>query len=275
MENKTLEILSQNINTISLQETTGNITRDYVLIPVQTKDENGNKITVMRKCRNELAVNSLATIDVLTQVRGKSLKMIVLGMAKITDEHAKSVDKSLKSAKALIHAKFPEYSENTIQKYRNIGLLFSNNVNDSADFSYIGFIDEDISISNLDVVLTLIKLESIEKASVEERQKAVADFYDKYIATDRIHLSKSQNDLKDEVRKILNPDITVEGKVIDEKTEDGQTEDGQTEETEETEEEVQKEQAQYSIEHLKVIFTGNKKAEKAIAILMEELSKLF
>ena len=266
MENNTLSAITDNITTITLSETTGNITREYIEIPVEVKDENGNKVVVMRKCRNQLAVSSLSTIDILSQVRTKSLKMLVLAMGKITDEHAQAVDKSLKTAKALIRRKFPEYSENTISKYRRIALLFSNDITSATDFSYISFIEEDTPISNLDCILTLIDLEDVEKASIEERQKAVAMFYDKYIVTDLIHLSASQTTLKKEVHDILNPAIEVTVKVVDDET---KAEETKAEETEPLEE------AQLSIEKLKLIFNGNNKAQKALATLMEELSKLF
>ena len=245
-------------------ETTGKITRNFIEIPVTIKDDNGDKKVVMRKCRDELTVSSLSTIGMLGELRKKSLKMLVLAMAKITDDEAQKVDKSLKTAKALIRALYPEYSDNTVNKYRRIGLLFSNNVENATDFMYNELIDQDVSISNLDVVITLFDKFDVEKATKAERAKALTDFYEKYIATDIIHLHASQSDLKKEVHEILNPSIEGTAKEIDETA---QTETAQTESTAET--------AQHSIATLTLIFKGNKTAEDALAILMEELSKLF
>ncbi|MBO7716645.1 MAG: hypothetical protein J6S85_23970 [Methanobrevibacter sp.] len=265
-------------------ETTGNITRNYIEIPVEIKDENGEKVTVFRKLRNELAVASMATIDILTELRKKSLKMLVLGMAKITDEHAQSVDKTLKTARALIRAKYPEYSDNTINKYRRIGLLFSNDTESATDFSFCEFIDEDVSISNLDVILTLFDGLDVEKATKAERLKAVSDFYGNYIATDMIHLHNSQKELKKEVHEILNPAIEVEAKEVDEKSTDVEQEKStDVEQEKSTDVEHEKstdvdstaETAQKAITALSLIFKGNSEAEKAISILMVEINKLF
>ena len=249
-------------------ETTGNITRNYIEIPVEIKDDNGDKVTVYRKLRNELAVTSMATLEIIGELRKKSLKMLVLAMAKITDEHAQSTDKSLKTARALIKAKYPEYSDNTINKYRRIGLLFSNDTESATDYSYTSFIDEDVSISNLDVILTLFDGLDVEKATKAERNKAVADFYDKYIITDKIHLHASQKDLKKEVHDILNPAIEVEAKDVTE-TATG------TETATETATDSTAETAQKAITALALIFKGNTTAESAISVLMAELNKLF
>ena len=262
-------------------ETTGEVTRNYIEVPVEIKNEKGDKVTVYRKCRNPLAVASLSTIGMLGEFRKKSLKMLVLGMAKITDEHAQSTDKHLKTAKALIKAMYPEYSDNTIGKYRRIGLLFSEDVTDAANYRYISFIDEDTTISNLDVVLTLFDKFDVEKATQAERQKAVSDFYAEYIVTNRLHLHKSQADLKKEVHDILNS-VDGESKDLDDKNEQGTPEQGTPEQgtpeqgtPEQAKTDSTAETAQHSIATLTLIFKGNKTAEDALAILMEELSKLF
>ena len=282
-------VLAETISDFQIvkSETVGTMTRDYLEVPITTKDENGEKITVYRKCSNALAVSALSTIGMLGELRKKSLKMLVLGMAKITDEQAQAVDKSLKTARALIKAMYPEYSDNTINKYRRIGLLFGNDSNNATDYEYNSFIEADVSISNLDVILTLFDKFDVEKASAKEREVAVSDFYAKYIMTDMIHLHASQSVLKKEVHDILNPPIEGTAKEIDESDEQAQTEQAQTEQaqTEQAQtEQAQTEQAstdstaetaQHSIATLSLIFKGNKTAEDAIAILMQELSKLF
>ena len=269
-------------------ETVGNITRDYIEVPITTKDDNGEKVVVYRKCSNALAVSALSTIGMLGELRKKSLKMLVLGMAKITDEQAQAVDKSLKTARALIKAMYPEYSDNTINKYRRIGLLFGNDCANAKDYEYNSFIEADVSISNLDVVLTLFDKFDVEKASTKEREVAVSDFYAKYIMTDMIHLHASQSVLKKEVHDILNPPIDGTAIEIDEQASTGEQATQATQEQASTGEQATQastgeqasadstaETAQHSIATLSVIFKGNKAAEDAIAILMQELSKLF
>ena len=192
--------------------------------------------------------------------------------------------KTLKTARALIRAKYPEYSDNTINKYRRIGLLFSNDTESATDFSFCEFIDEDVSISNLDVILTLFDGLDVEKATKAERLKAVSDFYGNYIATDMIHLHNSQKELKKEVHEILNPAIEVEAKEVDEKSTDVEQEKStDVEQEKSTDVEHEKstdvdstaETAQKAITALSLIFKGNSEAEKAISILMVEINKLF
>lgn len=263
-------------------ETVGSITRSYIDVPVKQKDEEGKEVVVYHKLRNAVAVATLNNIGMLSEVRKKSLKYIVLGMAKITDEHASSV--GLKSAKALIKAIYPDYSDNTINKYRRIGLLFSRSTEDVNDFSYMSFIDEDVSISNLDVILTLFEGLKVEEMSLAERESAVSDFYTKYIITDMIHLHGSQTELKKEVKEILNPSITVEAKEVEEDTETAtgtatetatEATEGATETATETATDSTAETASRAITSLTLIFKGNKVAEEALSTLMEELSKMF
>ena len=279
------------ISTFSVVKTenVGTMVKNYIEVPIKEKDENGEEITVYRKCRDVVAVTSLQTIGMLSDVRKKSLKYIVLGMAKITDAHAQAVDKKLKTAKALISHVYPDYSDNTINKYRRIGLLFGNNAEDISDFSYKSYIDEDVSISNLDVILTLFNNLDVEKTTPAEREKAVSDFYAKYIVTDMIHLHASQSVLKKEVHDILNPAIEGTAKELDSTAETAQTDStAETAQTDSTAETAQTdstaetaqidstaETAQHSIATLTLIFKGNKTAEDALAVLMEELSKLF
>ena len=262
------DVLSNQSTNVVKTEKSGTIIRDYIDIPVKTKDkETGEEVTTYYKCRNELAVNSLSVIGLMKSVRDKSVKNIVLAMAKITNEQAQAVHKSLKTAKALIKSLYPDYSDNTINKYRRIGLLFSRNTSDMKDFHYISFIEEDTPISNLDAVLTLFDGLDIEQASVEEREKAVADFYDKYIITDMIHLQASQSKVKKEVHDILNPVITVEAREVEAQE--------QAQEQAQAQEQTQAEEISTALTAMSIMFKGNAVAEQAIATLMQELSKLF
>ena len=266
------DFLNEVNNITALTETTkSGITKSFIEIPVEVKDDDGKKHIVTRKVYNELAVNTLVTIEQLTYVRKASLKALVLSFGKITDKVAESV--GLKSAKALIKAKFPEYSDNTISKYRRIALLFSNNTEDATDFTFCEYIPQDTPISNLDVILTLFKDIDVEKASYEEREKALCDFYDKYIITDTLHLCTSQQSLKKEVREIVNPTIiTVDGKEIDNTEAENNTENNT--EAENNTESENDEIVNRAFAILKVKISGNKKAEKLFSDFLKILDTI-
>lgn len=267
-------------------EQAGNITRDYMDVTLEVKNEDGEKVVVTRKLRNALAVSAMSIIEVLSKVNRASLKMIVGAMSKITDEHAQSVDKSLKTAKALIKTMFPEYSDNTISKYRRIGKLFFEDTEDAGNFHYCSFIDEDVPISNLDVVLTLFDGIDVEKASKEELAQAVSDFYAKYIVTDMIHLNASQKVLKKEVHYILNPVIDAEAKEVDTDTPETPKKEELAKQAKEAEEagevevtpEMERAEAiadfTLTLNAMSVMLKGNKQAEKAIKVLIDELAKM-
>lgn len=257
---------------------------EFYSVDVEVKDENGNKTIVAKKLRNPVAVASMVSIEQMLYIRSRSQKALVLAMSKLNIEHAKSI--GLKSVKALLRSRFgKELSDNTIDKYRRIGIIFANNREDVNDFSYREEIESDVSVSNLDVVMTLFNLKerdiNLEELTQSEVDKLFNEFYEKYIVTDMIHLSKSQAELKKEVHDILNPAIDVEAREIDEGEEES-TKSETSEETTTSEEEVTPEMekaetiAEYtrSLQSMLVFFKGNGKAEKAIATIVSELAKM-
>ena len=273
----TKTLLEQAEQITALVETTGTgITNSYVEIPVEMKDEKtGEKKLVNRKIYNELAVNALVSIEQLLFISGKSTKGLVLGMAKLTKAHAESV--GLKSVKALLHNKFGKMLDvNTIEKYRRIGLLFSADRKDANNYEWRDGIDPDVSVSNLDAVMTLFGLKekkiNLEICSDAELDELFEEFYGQYIVLDKIHLLKSQKDLKAEVHDILHPVIDVECVELDEQdAENGEqdAENGEQDAENGEHEETTAETALQALTTLQLIFKGNKDAEKALKKLSE------
>ena len=276
MEN-TKTLLEQAEQITALVETTGTgVTNTYVEIPVEMKDDKtGEKKLVNRKIYNEVAVSALVSIEQLLFISGKSTKGLVLGMAKLTKAHAESV--GLKSVKALLHNKFGKLLDvNTIEKYRRIGLIFSADRKDPNNYEWREEIDTEVTVSNLDAVMTLFGLKekkiNLETCSDAELDELFEDFYGQYIVLDKIHLLKSQKDLKAEVHEILHPSIDVECVELDsEYTENGEqdAENGEQDAENGEHEETTAETALQALTTLQLIFKGNKDAEKALKKLSE------
>ncbi len=282
MEN-TKNLFEQAEQITALTETSGTgIVTSFVEIPVETKDERtGEKVIVMRKLRNELAVNAMVSIEQLLFIAGKSTKGLVLGMAKLTKAHAESI--GLKSVKTLLHNKFgKELDVNTIDKYRRIGLLFAADRKDPNNYEWRDGIDPDVSVSNLDAVMTLFDLKgkkiNLEACTDAELDALYEDFYGQYIVLDKIHLLATQKTLKEEVKEILNPSIdgyAIE-KDIDENSE-GNNSEGDNSEGDNSEgdngDNVQ-ESALNAIMILQTLFKENKDAQKALKKLADLVDTL-
>ena len=234
--------------------------KKYIEVPVEVKDEDSKqKVTVFRKLRNEVAVETVSKLYTFLNLSKATIKGSVLGMATLTKENAESV--GLKSVKALIKAIFKEYSDNTIDKYIRIGRIFGND--DKSNWREE--IEPTTSVSNLDVVLTLFDGKDKECETLAEYKALFDDFYTKYIDTEKIHLWKSQKALKEEVSNILHPAIDGTFKDVTETS---------AETSAENKKESPKESATALIQALTVIFKSNKNAKKALAILVEECNKL-
>lgn len=278
MENS---IFAKAENITALTETTNNgLIVNYVEIPIEEKDEtSGQTVVKMRKLRNEIAVSAVVSIEQFLYINSKSTKGVMLAISKLTKAHAESV--GLKSVKQLLKKKFGlQLSDNTIDKYRRIGIIFSADRKDPNNYEYRPEIDPDTSVSNLDVVMTLFNLKEreidLEKCSDSEIDDLFNDFYGKYIVLDKIHLLAPQSVLKAEVKEIVNPSITAEYKVLDEsegpETKEPETEEPDTEEPETEESPI--ESATHAIQILTTILKGNKDAEKALKKLADIVSTL-
>ena len=126
---------------------------EVITIKYEVKKDGETK-TVTRTIDNPKLVTTLTNIDKLSVMNGVSLSLIVLSMGMVDNELAKKY--GFKSATDLLKKKYAKtWSDNTIVKYYNIARVFGDFSGDSPKFR--SELDDDISISNLDVVLTLCK----------------------------------------------------------------------------------------------------------------------
>ena len=166
-------------------------------------------------------------IDTFATLSTMSIKGLCVAMARLTTKIAEKA--GFKSVVDMVAEKHNNLSKNTLSKYRRIGLIFGDTQADG--YMWRTFIPQGVSVSNLDVVLTLFDKLDMEKLTPEQLEEKAQEFYDDYICTDRISLTATQKVLKEQVRLIKNPPI--EGKVITE-TEGNDTDEQAQEQAQET-----------------------------------------
>ena len=169
---------------------------EVVTIKYEVKKDGETK-TVTRTIDNPKLVTTLTNIDKLSVMNNVSLSLIVLSMGMVDNELAKKY--GFKSATDLLKKKYAKtWSDNTIVKYYNIARVFGDFSGESPKFR--SELDDDISISNLDVVLTLCK--DYDKAKTpEEFTEVFNTFWNTYVSTGLVHLYNTQKKLKEEVDK--------------------------------------------------------------------------
>ena len=169
---------------------------EVITIKYEVKKDGETK-TVTRTIDNPKLVTTLTNIDKLSVMNNVSLSLIVLSMGMVDNELAKKY--GFKSATDLLKKKYSKtWSDNTIVKYYNIARVFGDFSGDSPKFR--SELDDDISISNLDVVLTLCK--DYDKAKTpEEFTEVFNTFWNTYVSTGLIHLYTTQKKLREEVEK--------------------------------------------------------------------------
>ena len=169
---------------------------EVITIKYEVKKDGETKL-VTRTIDNPKLVTTLTNIDKLSVMNNVSLSLIVLSMGMVDNELAKKY--GFKSATDLLKKKYAKtWSDNTILKYYNIARVFGDFSGDSPKFR--SELDDDISISNLDVVLTLCK--DYDKAkTLDEFTEVFNIFWNTYVSTGLIHLYNTQKKLKEEVEK--------------------------------------------------------------------------
>ena len=190
MLDRLLEKVKPDVKVVAGKET------EVITIKYEVKKDGETK-TVTRTIDNPKLVTTLTNIDKLSVMNGVSLSLIVLSMGMVDNELAKKY--GFKSATDLLKKKYAKtWSDNTIVKYYNIARVFGDFSGDSPKFR--SELDDDISISNLDVVLTLCK--DYDKAKTpEEFTEVFNTFWNTYVSTGLVHLYNTQKKLKEEVDK--------------------------------------------------------------------------
>ena len=261
-----------NLPSIATVETVGKVKTDVIQIAVEKKDENGNKVTVYNTLRNKLAVRSLVDMETLCNLETVSKKAFCIACGRLTPENAKEV--GLKSALDLLVKTFgKKYSRNTLSKYRRISRIFAKPCTlDKITYEWRDGIDALVSVSNLDVVLTLVEgCENVDEMTDKELSNAFETFYANYIATERVHLNSAQSELKKEVKAIINPDSIIDG----EAKEVGETETPSEtpSETEVNHEEEAKIEVSEAINLISAYFKGDEEVEAFMLTLIKKLGE--
>ena len=169
---------------------------EVITIRYEVKKDGETKL-VTRTIDNPKLVTTLTNIDKLSVMNNVSLSLIVLSMGMVDNDLAKKY--GFKSATDLLKKKYAKtWSDNTIVKYYNIARVFGDFSGDTPKFR--SELDDDISISNLDVVLTLCK--DYDKAKTpDEFTEVFNTFWNTYVSTGLVHLYNTQKKLKEEVDK--------------------------------------------------------------------------
>lgn len=275
--NNTLSTLIKNATantSIATVETVGKIKSDVIHVAVEKKDENGNKVTVYNTLRNKLAVRTMVDMETLCNLETVSKKAFAIACGRLTTENAKEV--GLKTPlDLLVHTFGKKYSRNTLSKYRRISKIFAKPCEaDKITYEWRDGIDSLVSVSNLDVVLTLVKdCENVDTMSDTELSNAFETFYANYVATERIHLNYSQSELKKEVKAIINPDSIIDGEAKEVNTPEDTANDTETSETEVNHEEEAKIEVSEAISIISNYFKGDSEVEAFMLTLIEKLSK--
>ena len=267
MLDRLLEKVKPDVKVVAGKET------EVITIKYEVKKDGETK-TVTRTIDNPKLVTTLTNIDKLSVMNGVSLSLIVLSMGMVDNELAKKY--GFKSATDLLKKKYAKtWSDNTIVKYYNIARVFGDFSGDSPKFR--SELDDDISISNLDVVLTLCK--DYDKAKTpEEFTEVFNTFWNTYVSTGLVHLYNTQKKLKEEVDKAKKGVIDGVAKDVTKKPDNStDNENGSENSAGDTEKSENKwETAINCLTIIATCFKGSEDTEvnEALSILTEKISKM-
>lgn len=228
--------------------------------PKKTKDGVQNTTVEIRDTK---AIATMLDVDMfasLGTIQQKGLSVSLGRLSKKTAEKA-----GFKTVVDMIAERHSNLSKNTLQKYRRIGLLFGDK---SADgYLWRSFIPQSVSVSNLDVVLTLFDKLDLEALTEEQLEEKAYDFYEKYIVEDKISLLATQKVLKEQVRNIKNPPIEGKAKVVSDTEQEQEQEQAQeVMETAETKEQEEIEEVRLCISTIAEYYKNNPRVS---ALIME------
>lgn len=241
-------------------------------------DKNGEVVPYDFRGIMAESMNVLETLDRYSATYAIALAVTLSNVTQkmVSDSGMTSMDKWLS-------ANFKHIDVKTARKYRKIGFFFAESYTDEKgkkQYRWCEPIPQDVTISNLDRVLSLLKVkwDSYDTLSKEEVEKVRNDFINDYILTDKIHLLASQNALKEEIKALNDIVVTYTEKTEDkteEKTEDkteDKTEEKPEDKTEEKEDKT--ENAKNYINALSVIFSGNNVALKLLSDLAKHIGDI-
>ena len=211
---------SENEHIVSINEKDiYSFTREYI--------EKGENKQVTVTITNQYAVARLSNIDAIINLNKKSNIALAIELARL--KKAIAEENGFKTVAQMVHSIHDDLSETTINSYRRVGVVFGDLSNET--FRWKSAIPQNTSITNLVQAVGLVEVnKDTDKITQEEAEKAVQNFYNDYIMSDRLHLLLPLAKLKEEIKSIQNTiDITATETGTDSKqTDSKQTDSKQT-----------------------------------------------
>ena len=257
----------------------------YSFTKHEKKDGQEKATTVV--IANQYAVARLSNIDAIINLNKNSNIALSIELARLKKSIAE--ENGFRTVAQMVHSIHDDLSETTINAYRRVGVVFGDLA--SEIFKWKDLIPQNVSITNLVQVVGLVDIDKdTDKITQDNAVKAVAEFVDKYILSDRLHLLLPLSKLKEEIKDINNT-IDSTSKEVDSKTEDSKTEDSKTEDSKQTEDSKTEDSKQtadskpgevvrtkesfiYDLEYLKELYKDNDKIVKLSEKLIKELEKI-
>lgn len=223
------------------------------LAPVADKD---TEVKVGEKALTSTALKQVTvTARTLQYFRSVSAQALACELSAL--DKAEVAKDGFKSVSSFIGNVFPDLAQGTAMEYYRVGRVFG----DRTTHKWRNGYPEDVSITNLSSFLKYLgKVKSIDTMTQTDLVTLANDLYDKYIATDLVHLRLSNKALREEMDAILNPpvDTTFEEVDTDEQGDQGeQGEQGDQDAQAQAEDVLTRETALKALDTLYTYFRGN------------------
>ena len=163
--------------------------------------QDGQTKTTTVTINNQYAVARLCNVDAILNLNKNSNIALASELARIKKSIAE--ENGFKTVAQMVHAIHDDLSETTINAYRRVGIIFADL--SSEVFRWKQDIPQNVSITNLVQVAGMVNVnKDTDKITQEEATKAVAEFKEKYIDSDELHLLLPLSKLKEEIKRIQN-----------------------------------------------------------------------
>ena len=185
---------SENEHIVSINE------KDIYSFTREYSEKGENKVATVT-VTNQYAVARLSNIDAIINLNKKSNIALAIELARLKKSIAE--ENGFKTVAQMVHSIHDDLSETTINSYRRVGIVFGDL--SSEIFRWKSAIPQNTSITNLVQAVGLVNVnKDTDKITQEEAEKAIQDFYNDYIMSDRLHLLLPLSKLKEEIKSIQN-----------------------------------------------------------------------
>ena len=189
-----LVMTSENEHIVSINE------KDIYSFTREYSEKGENKVATVT-VTNQYAVARLSNIDAIINLNKKSNIALAIELARL--KKAIAEENGFKTVAQMVHSIHDDLSETTINSYRRVGVVFGDL--SSEVFRWKSAIPQNASITNLVQAVGLVNVnKDTDKITQEEAEKAIQDFYNDYIMSDRLHLLLPLSKLKEEIKSIQN-----------------------------------------------------------------------